>query len=208
MRMILIGPPGAGKGTQAARLVDRLKIPHISSGDMLRAAAREGTELGKTAQSFMKVGGLVTDDIVTGIILERIAKPDCAQGFMLDGFPRTPPQVEALNQALQSSGVTLDIVLLLSVPDELIIERITGRRSDPVTGAIYHLKYNPPPSEVVGRMVQRPDDTIEACRERLAKYHCDTEPVIPLYEAQGILKRIDSVGPLDEITARIVAILR
>src|SRR5262245_17648823 len=125
MRMILIGPPGAGKGTQAARLVDTLKIPHISSGDMLRAAVKEGTELGKAADGYMKLGKLVPDDVVIGMILERIKKPDCAQGFMLDGFPRTPPQAEALDKALRDARVHLDTVLLVEVPDELIIERVT-----------------------------------------------------------------------------------
>jgi adenylate kinase len=208
MRMILVGPPGAGKGTQAARLVETLKIPHISSGDMLRAAVKEGTELGKAADGFMKVGKLVPDNVVIGMILERIAKPDCAQGFMLDGFPRTTPQAEALDEALRAAGVTLDTVLLVEVPDELIIERVTGRRSDPVTGAIYHLKYNPPPADVAGRLVHRKDDTVEACTERLEKYHRETQPIIPFYEAQGILKRVDGVGSLDEVAARILAALR
>ncbi|HEX2567953.1 MAG TPA: adenylate kinase [Polyangia bacterium] len=208
MRMILIGPPGAGKGTQAARLVETLKIPHISSGDMLRAAVKEGTELGKAADGYMKLGKLVPDDVVIGMILERIQKPDCAQGFMLDGFPRTPPQAEALDKALRDAGVHLDTVLLVEVPDELIIERVTGRRSDPVTGAIYHLKYNPPPSDVADRLLHRKDDTVEACTERLEKYHRETRPIIPFYEAKGILKRVDGVGSLDEVAARIVAALR
>src|SRR5438105_4088078 len=140
MRMILVGPPGAGKGTQAARLVERFHIPHISSGDMLREAVKEGTELGKQADGFMKAGQLVPDDVVIGMILERIAKPDCKPGFMLDGFPRTRPQAEALDAAMKKAGVALDAVVLIEVPDELIIERTTGRRSDPKTGAIYHIK--------------------------------------------------------------------
>ena len=131
MRMILVGPPGAGKGTQAERLIDRLKITHISTGDMLRAAVKEGTELGKQADAFMKAGDLVPDDVVIGMVLERIAKDDCANGFMLDGFPRTRPQAEALDVALSEAKVSLDAVVLIEVPDELIVERITGRRSDP-----------------------------------------------------------------------------
>jgi adenylate kinase len=153
MRMILVGPPGAGKGTQAQRLVDSFRIPHISSGDMLRAAVKEGTELGKQADVIMKSGALVPDDIVIGMILERIAKPDAAGGFMLDGFPRTTPQAEALDRALTKAGVGLDAVVLIEVPDSLIIERGVGRRTDPDTGKIYHLKFDPPPADIAGRPV-------------------------------------------------------
>jgi adenylate kinase len=145
MRMILVGPPGAGKGTQAGRLVDTYRIPHISSGDMLRAAVAEGTALGVEADGYMKAGKLVPDNVVIGMILERIARPDCARGFMLDGFPRTRPQAEALDAAMRKAGVDLDAVVLIEVPDALLEERAVGRRSDPETGTIYHLKYNPPP---------------------------------------------------------------
>src|SRR5215813_10565449 len=155
MRMILVGPPGAGKGTQAARLVDTYRIPHISSGDMLRAAVREGTALGLEADRFMKQGKLVPDEVVIGMILERIAKPDCASGFMLDGFPRTRQQAEALDTAMRNARVELDAVVLIEVPDALLEERAVGRRSDPKTGAIYHLKYNPPPLEIMPRLDQR-----------------------------------------------------
>jgi adenylate kinase len=203
MRMIFIGPPGAGKGTQAARLVERHRIPHISSGDMLRAAVAEGTALGRTADGFMKSGQLVPDDVVIGMVIERIAKPDCAGGFMLDGFPRTRPQAEALDKALAQAGVALDLVLLIEVPDQLILERITGRRSDPQTGAIYHVKFNPPPPDVAGRVVQRSDDTEEACRARLAKYHAETAPIVPFYESKGLLRRVDGEGSPDEVTERI-----
>ncbi len=203
MRMILIGPPGAGKGTQAARLVERYHIPHISSGDMLRAAVSEGTALGRTADGFMKAGQLVPDDVVIGMVIERIAKPDSAAGFMLDGFPRTRPQAEALDAALAKAGVDLDAVLLIEVPDDLILERITGRRSDPQTGAIYHMKFNPPPADVAGRVVQRSDDTEEAFGARLAKYHAETAPIIPFYEAKGLLRRVDGIGKPDEVTDRI-----
>jgi adenylate kinase len=203
MRMIFIGPPGAGKGTQAARLVERHRIPHISSGDMLRAAVAEGTALGRTADGFMKSGQLVPDDVVIGMVIERIAKPDCASGFMLDGFPRTRPQAEALDKALAQAGVALDLVLLIEVADELILERITGRRSDPQTGAIYHVKFNPPPPDVASRVVQRSDDTEEACRARLAKYHAETAPIVPFYEAKGLLRRVNGEGSPDEVTERI-----
>jgi adenylate kinase len=205
MRMILVGPPGAGKGTQAARLVDLFLIPHISSGDMLRAAVKQGTELGKEADRYMKAGQLVPDEVVIGMILERIAKHDCAKGFMLDGFPRTRPQAEALDQAMAKAGVSLDAVVLVEVPDELIVDRITGRRSDPATGRIYHVKFDPPPAGL--EVVQRKDDTVEAVTTRLAKYHSETAPIIPFYMDKGILKRVDGVGDPDVVTERIKAVL-
>ena len=205
MRMILVGPPGAGKGTQAARLIDTFRIPHISSGDMLRAAVKEGTALGVEADRFMKAGKLVPDEVVIGMILERITRPDCAAGFMLDGFPRTRPQAEALDAALRGASVELDAVVLIEVPDGLLEERAVGRRSDPQTGAIYHLKYNPPPPEIAGRLVHRKDDTIEAVTTRIQKYHSETAPIIPFYLSKGILKRVDGVGDPDIITERITA---
>ncbi|HLL23404.1 MAG TPA: adenylate kinase [Kofleriaceae bacterium] len=208
MRMILVGPPGAGKGTQAARLVDTFRIPHISSGDMLRAAVKEGTPLGQEADRYMKAGGLVPDEVVIGMILERIAKPDCANGFMLDGFPRTRPQAEALDAAMKQAGVALDAVVLIEVPDQLLEERACGRRTDPVTGTIYHLTYNPPPAEVVDRLVHRKDDHKEAVATRTAKYHSETAPIVPFYDEQGILKRVDGVGDPDTITQRITAVLK
>jgi adenylate kinase len=208
MRMILVGPPGAGKGTQAARLLDTYRISHISSGDMLRAAVKEGTALGVEADRFMKAGKLVPDDVVIGMILERIAKPDCAGGFMLDGFPRTAPQAEALDCALRAAGVELDAVVLIEVPDALLEERAVGRRTDPQTGTIYHLKYNPPPAEIADRLVHRKDDTVEAVTTRIQKYHSETAPIIPFYQSRGILKRVDGVGDPDTITQRLVAVLR
>ncbi|MBA3818743.1 MAG: adenylate kinase [Deltaproteobacteria bacterium] len=207
MRMILVGPPGAGKGTQAARLVESFRIPHISSGDMLRAAVKEGSALGQEADRYMKAGQLVPDDVAIGMILERIAKPDCAQGFMLDGFPRTRPQAEALDAAMKQAGVALDAVVLIEVPDQLLTERACGRRTDPVTGTIYHLKYNPPPADTVDRLVHRKDDTAEAVATRIAKYHSETAPIMPFYEERGILKRVDGVGDRDTITERLTAVL-
>lgn len=208
MRMIFIGPPGAGKGTQAARLTQTHHIPHISSGDMLRAAVQEGTALGKQADDFMKRGELVPDELVIAMVIERIGKDDCRNGFMLDGFPRTRPQAEALDVAMGKAGAKLDAVVLVKVPDELIVRRITGRRSDPETGAIYHLEFQPPPPEVAARLVQRKDDTEEACRARLAKYHSETTPIIPFYRDKGILREVDGVGSLDEVTERIERALR
>ena len=208
MRMILIGPPGAGKGTQAQSLVTTFGIPHISSGDMLREAVSAGTLLGKTAAGFMKDGLLVPDDVVIGMVIERIGHDDCARGFMLDGFPRTLPQAEALDVALTQSNVTLDAVVLVEVADELIHERVIHRRTDPMTGIIYHLKFKPPPPEAVDRLIHRPDDTPEACAARLDKYHRETTPIIPYYEAKGLLKRVDGVGSLDEVLLRITAALQ
>lgn len=208
MRMILVGPPGAGKGTQAARLVESYAIPHISTGDMFRAAVKAGTELGKRADEYMQQGALVPDSLVIDMVLERIQQPDCAAGFMLDGFPRTTPQAQALDEALTAAGIELDAVVLIEVPDELIEGRIIHRRQDPETGAIYHLQNNPPTDEAVrARLVHRKDDTSEACRARLEKYHAETAPIVPFYGAKGLLKRIDGVGAPDEVEVRIKAAL-
>lgn len=208
MRMILIGPPGAGKGTQAQRLVHSFGIPHISSGDMLREAVAAGTLLGNTAAGFMKDGLLVPDEVVIGMVIERIGHDDCARGFMLDGFPRTRPQAEALDDALTRSSVALDAVVLIEVADALILERVIGRRSDPETGNIYHLKFNPPPAEAMSRLVHRGDDTEAACTARLEKYHRETTPIVPFYEGKGLLKRVDGVGTPDEVLLRITAALQ
>ena len=207
MRMILVGPPGAGKGTQAVHLVEQFKISHISTGDMLRAAVSEGTGLGKQADGYMKAGGLVPDELVIAMVIERIEKPDCIKGFMLDGFPRTRPQAEALEAELHKAGVALDVVLQIEVPDDLIVERITGRRMDPDTGDIYHIKFKPPPAAIAGQVIQRKDDTEEACRARLEKYHSETAPIVPFYEAQGILKRVDGNAAPDEVSQRIMQVL-
>lgn len=208
MRMILVGPPGAGKGTQAARLVDSYAIPHISTGDMLRAAVKAGTELGRRADGHMKRGELVPDDLVIALVLERIQNDDCRNGFMLDGFPRTTPQAEALDQAMRAAGIELDAVVLIEVADGLLEERVIHRRSDPETGKIYHLKYSPPSDPAVAaRLVQRSDDTSEAVQARLDKYHAETAPIVPFYESKGLLVRIDGIGSPDEVEARIKAAL-
>ena len=208
MRMIFIGPPGAGKGTQAARLVERYAIPHISTGDMFRAAVAAGTPLGLEAQKHMSLGNLVPDEVTIGLVLERIQQGDAAKGFMLDGFPRTVPQAEALHAALASAGLSLDVVLVLEVPDNLIVDRIVGRRSDPETGTIYHLKFNPPPAEIVDRLVHRKDDTEDACRTRLGAYHEMTAPIIPFYAEKGLVTAVDGVGSPSEVTARITSALQ
>ncbi len=208
MRMILVGPPGAGKGTQAAKLVETYRIPHISSGDMLREAVKEGTALGVKADEFMKAGQLVPDEVVIGMILERITREDCKSGFILDGFPRTRPQAEALDAAMLEADVKLESVVVIEIPDQMVIDRLSGRRTDPVTGAIYHMVFNPPPAELLPRLSQRKDDTVEAAVTRVEKYHSDTAPVVPFYESKGIVRRVDGVGSPEEITVRITAALR
>jgi adenylate kinase len=207
MRMIFIGPPGAGKGTQAARLVERYAIPHISTGDMFRAAVKAGTPLGKEAQRYMSDGKLVPDEVTIGLVRERLGQDDAKGGFLLDGFPRTVPQADALQAALSADGADLDAVVLVEVADDLIVGRIVGRRSDPQTGAIYHLEFNPPPADVADRVVQRKDDTEEACRTRLSAYHAQTAPLVPFYEGLGLLRRVDGVGTPDQVTERLVAAL-
>jgi adenylate kinase len=207
MRMIFIGPPGAGKGTQAARLVQRYGIPHISTGDMFRTAIQDGTPMGLAAKTIMDDGGLVGDEIVIGMVKERLEQADATNGFLLDGFPRTVVQAQALQEMLAEKGQGLDAVALLEVPVELIVERIEHRRSDPETGKIYHLKFNPPPAEIAGRLVHRKDDTEHACRTRLAAYRDQTAPLVPFYEELVLLKRVDGVGNPDQVTERLTAIL-
>ncbi len=203
MRLILIGPPGAGKGTQAAQIVERYGMPHISTGDMLRAAIQRGTKLGRRAESYMDRGELVPDDLVIAMVMERLAQDDCTIGFLLDGFPRTAPQARALDKALDDARMSLEAALLLDVPDESIVERITGRRLDPVTGKIYHVKHNPPPADVAPRVIQRSDDTEQTCRARLGRYHGETFAVVPHYESQGVLHRIDGSRHPHDVTAQV-----
>ncbi len=204
-RLILVGPPGAGKGTQAKRLVDRLKVPHISTGDMLRAARAKGTELGLKAGALMDKGELVPDDVVIGLVRERIAEPDAAGGFLLDGFPRTRPQAEALQAALTKDNLQLDAVVFIEIDDDDVVDRITGRRQNPETGDIYHVDMNPPPEAV--KVVQRKDDTENAVRTRLVKYHNETAPIIPFYKEQGLLRGVDGRKSPDEVTQAILEII-
>lgn len=212
MRVILFGAPGAGKGTQAKRLEERLKIPQLSTGDMLRAEVRAGTPLGKQADELMKAGKLVPDEIVIGMIAERIKKPDCQQGFLLDGFPRTVPQGEALDRMLEASGQKIDVVVGIDVPDEIIVNRIVLRRSCPKDGRVYHLQTMPPKTpgvcDVCGtELVQRPDDNDAAVKERLAKFHRDTAPLKSLYGPRGILKSVDGTRSPDQVFADILSVL-
>jgi adenylate kinase len=208
MDLIFLGPPGAGKGTQAAAIIKEFGIPQISTGDIIRAAIREGTPLGKEFKSYTDAGKLVPDELVNRMVEDRLAQPDCKPGFLLDGFPRTVAQAEALDSMLPAIGHKLQHVLLLEVADEVLVERITGRRSDPETGRVYHVKFDPPPPEVAGRLIQRSDDTEAVLRQRLEEYHAKTAPLIPYYEKAGLLRRIDGVGSMAEIQQRIFSVLR
>ncbi len=205
--LIFIGPPGAGKGTQAQRLCAKLGVPQVSTGDMLRAARKAGTELGRKADEYMAKGLLVPDEVVIGLVQERLALADAQVGFVLDGFPRTVGQAEALDRMLQKMGRRIDHVVLLEVPDELIVERITGRRVGETSGRIFHLKYDPPPSPDRGengeRLLQRADDREDVVRPRLTEYSAMTAPLVAWYSNRGLLRRVDGVGALDEVSAAL-----
>ena len=216
MKLILLGPPGAGKGTQAAFICQKYGIPQISTGDMLRAAVKAGTPLGLQAKAVMDSGALVSDDIIIGLVKERIVQPDCANGFLFDGFPRTIPQAEAMKTA----GVKLDYVLEIDVPFDAIIERMSGRRSHPASGRTYHVKFNPPKvagqDDVTGEpLVQRADDQEDTVRKRLEVYSQQTRPLVDYYSqwaarepaAAPKYRAISGTGSVEEITARALGAL-
>ncbi len=213
MRIILLGGPGSGKGTQAQFITEKYNIPQISTGDMLRAAVREGTPLGVEAKKIMAAGGLVSDDIILGLIEQRIAQSDCANGFLFDGFPRTIAQAEGL----QNMHVAIDYVIEIAVDDDEIVKRMSGRRVHPGSGRTYHIVFNPPKvdnvDDVTGEpLIQREDDQEETVRKRLAVYHQQTKPLVDFYAGlakQGQVKfsSIPGVGSVDEITERIFAVL-
>ncbi len=208
MNLILLGPPGAGKGTQAKRLFSDLKIPQISTGDILREAVRQGTELGRIAKPIMDSGGLVPDDVVVGIVRERLLADDCKDGFVLDGFPRTIPQAEALGEALRQSGRKIDKVVSLEVPDAVIVERMSGRRSCPKDGSVFHVTQNPPKRVGVcdacgTELVQRDDDAPEKVQKRLVEYARQTAPLKDYYRGKGLLAQVDGVGSTEGIYAEI-----
>jgi len=200
MNLMLFGAPGAGKGTQAKFLIEKYDIPQISTGDILRAAIADKTEMGMEAKKFMDAGQLVPDSTIIGIIKDRLAQEDCKKGFILDGFPRTLPQAEALNALMNEMGISLDKVISLNVPDELIVERITGRRTSKVTGKIYHMTFNPPVDEKEEDLIQRADDTEETVTKRLAAYHDQTAPLISFYTDMGVIVELDGTKDVSEVT--------
>ena len=207
MRLIFIGPPGSGKGTQAKRLAARYSVPHISTGDMLREAVADDTALGRQAAPIMAAGALVPDDLMIGIINDRLGKADAGRGFILDGFPRTVVQAEKLDGIVGNGSDPLRVLQLL-VPDDVLVKRTVLRRSCPECGAIYHLESAPPKNDTVcdrdgAALIHRPDDNEEAVRKRLEAFHRQTLPVATYYKAKSVLRTVDGVGPLDEVFERI-----
>ena len=217
MRLILLGPPGAGKGTQATQICNRYGIPQISTGDMLRAAVKAGTPLGVAAKKVMDAGGLVSDDIIIGLVKDRIAQPDCAKGFLFDGFPRTIPQAEAMKR----ENVPIDVVLEIDVPDSAIVERMGGRRVHVASGRTYHVRFNPP--KVAGRddvtgeqLIQRDDDREATVRERLSVYHAQTQPLVAWYQKWAASgdpraprhRKVDGMGSVEAIRDACLSALR
>lgn len=200
---MLFGPPGAGKGTQAEIIVEMTGKPQISTGDMLRSAVSQGAELGLEAREYMEAGKLVPDQVIIGLIEDRLSEPDASNGVLFDGFPRTIPQAEALSEITEVSAV-----ISIEVPDEDIVNRIVGRRMDPETGEIYHVSFKPPPPELSNRLVQRKDDNEETVRMRLAAYHDQTKPLGDWYGNMGILSSVDGTGTIQEVSQSIANAVR
>ena len=208
----MLGAPGAGKGTQAKKIAAKYDIPHISTGDIFRANIKNGTELGMKAKSFMDAGGLVPDEITIGMLLDRIHEADCANGYVLDGFPRTIPQAESLTKALSERGEAVDYAVNVDVPDENIINRMSGRRACLNCGATYHIVYNPSKKEGIcdtcgQQLVLRDDDKPETVKKRLSVYHDQTQPLIDYYTKAGILKSVDGTVDMEDVFGAIVSIL-
>ncbi|MCT4355786.1 adenylate kinase [Streptomyces sp. Je 1-79] len=214
MRIVLVGPPGAGKGTQAAFLAKNLGIPHISTGDLFRANISKGTELGMKAKAYMDAGDLVPDEVTIGMAKDRMEQADAVNGFLLDGFPRNVAQAEALDVVLKAEDMQLDAVLDLEVPEDEVVKRIAGRRTCRNDSAhVFHVMYNQPKAEGVcdvcgGELYQRPDDSEETVRKRLEVYHTQTEPIIDYYRAQNLVVTISALGKVEEVTAKAMAALK
>lgn len=213
MRVIMLGPPGAGKGTQAVRIADAYRIPHISTGDMFRANLKQGTPLGVEAQGYMDAGELVPDELVIRMVDDRLGWDDTARGWNLDGFPRTQGQARALDELLDRKGTRIDVVLRFAVDDEEVVERLSGRRVCRECGAVYHVNAQPPEVAGVcdacgGELYQRDDDKPEVIRTRLASYAEDTAPLQEFYEQRGLLRDVEAVGDIDDVTARAMDVLR
>jgi adenylate kinase len=212
LRLVLLGPPGSGKGTQAKLLVERFGIPQVSTGDMLRTAVRAGTPLGQEAKRSMDRGALVADGVIVGLVRERLSQPDCSCGYILDGFPRTVAQAEALEGLLGAAGTPLDHVVSLEVPEEELVARIAGRRTCRSCGAMYHVRFSPSRKEGVcdacgGPTYQRDDDREETVRRRLQVYATETEPLVSFYQGRGLLRRVAGTGTIAEIALRIIGAL-
>lgn len=215
MRIVLLGGPGSGKGTQAKKLIDKLGIPQISTGDIFRAALKEGTPMGLKAKTFMDKGELVPDDVVIGVVEERLTKPDLDKGYMLDGFPRTLAQAEALDKILAAQGKEINHAILVDVPDQELVARLSGRRTcrNSDCGKMYHVMFNPPKQNGVcdacgSELYQRDDDSEATIKERLAVYNKQTAPLIDYYDKKQLLRRVAGVGPIDEIFASIQKVLK
>lgn len=215
MRIVLLGGPGSGKGTQAKKLVDKLGIPQISTGDIFRAALKEGTPMGLKAKTYMDKGELVPDDVVIGVVEERLTKPDLDKGYMLDGFPRTLAQAEALDKIIVSQGKAINHAILVDVPDEELVARLSGRRTcrNSDCGKMYHVMFNPPKRDGIcdgcgSELYQRDDDSEATIRERLTVYNKQTAPLIDYYDKKQLLRRVAGVGPIDEIFASIQKVLK
>lgn len=208
MHLILLGPPGAGKGTQGARLAERLGVPKIATGDILRDAVRRDTELGRDAKRYMDAGELVPDRLILGLVREALSADEARGGAIFDGFPRNVSQAGSLDRILEENGRRLDAVVALEVPDDAIVARMSGRRTDPETGKVYHVDHNPPPAEIADRVVHRPDDQEDTIRHRLRVYEESTSPLIAHYESAGVpVHRVDGNRAMDEVQRDILKVL-